>query len=110
MPNNAALVVAGDISMAELRSLAEKAFAAWQRGAPVRPALRDPETTSARVVIVDKPGSPQTELRVAWIGAARSTPDFLPLQVMNNELGGLFSSRINMNLREQHGYSYGARS
>jgi zinc protease len=110
VPNNAALVVAGDISMAQLRALAEKAFAAWQRGAPVRPALRDPETTSARVVIVDKPGSPQTELRVAWIGPARSTPDFLPLQVMNNELGGLFSSRINMNLREQHGYSYGARS
>ena len=110
VPNNAALVVAGDISMAQLRALAEKAFAAWQRGAPVRPALRDPETTSARVVIVDKPGSPQTELRVAWIGPARSTPDFLALQVMNNELGGLFSSRINMNLREQHGYSYGARS
>jgi zinc protease len=110
VPNNAALVVAGDISMAELRSLADKAFASWQRGAPVRPALRDPETTTARVVIVDKPGSPQTELRVAWIGPARSTPDFLPLQVMNNELGGLFSSRINMNLREQHGYSYGARS
>jgi zinc protease len=110
VPNNSALVVAGDISMAQLRTLAEKAFAAWQRGAPVRPALRDPETTSARVIIVDKPGSPQTELRVAWIGPARSTPDFLPLQVMNNELGGLFSSRINMNLREQHGYSYGARS
>jgi zinc protease len=110
VPNNAALIVAGDISIAELRSLAEKAFGSWQRGAPVRPALRDPETTAARVVIVDKPGSPQTELRVAWIGPARSTPDFLPLQVMNNELGGLFSSRINMNLREQHGYSYGARS
>jgi len=110
VPNNAALVVAGDISMAQLRSLAEKSFAAWQRGAPVRPALGTPETTNARVVIVDKPGSPQTELRVAWIGPPRSSPDFLALQVMNNELGGLFSSRINMNLREQHGYSYGARS
>ena len=110
VPNNAALVVAGDISMAQLRSLAEESFAAWQRGAPVRPALGTPETTNARVVIVDKPGSPQTELRVAWIGPPRSSPDFLALQVMNNELGGLFSSRINMNLREQHGYSYGARS
>jgi zinc protease len=96
--------------MAELRSLAVKAFGGWQRGAPVRPALRDPETTNARLVIVDKPGSPQTELRVAWLGPPRSNPDFVPLQVMNNELGGLFSSRINMNLREQHGYSYGARS
>jgi zinc protease len=110
VPNNAALVVAGDMSMSQLRALAEKAFGGWQRGAPVRPALGTPETTSARLVIVDKPGSPQTELRVASIGPPRSSPDFVALQVMNNELGGLFSSRINMNLRERHGYSYGARS
>jgi len=110
VPNNAALVVAGDISMNELRGLAERAFGAWQRGAPVRPALGSPATTPARVVIVDKPGSPQTQVRVASIGAARSSPDFRPMQVMNLALGGLFSSRINMNLREEHGYTYGANS
>jgi len=110
VPNNAALVVAGDISMTELRARAEKAFGSWQRGAAVRPNPGAPDTTRARVVIVDKPGSPQTQLRVATIGAARSSPDFRALQVMNNALGGLFSSRINMNLREQHGYSYGTRS
>ncbi|MSO82187.1 MAG: insulinase family protein [Acidobacteria bacterium] len=110
VPNNAALVVAGDISMGELRGLADKAFGSWARGVPVRQALGTPDTTSARVIIVDKPGSPQTQLRVAGIGAARSSPDFRALQVMNNALGGLFSSRINMNLREQHGYSYGAYS
>jgi zinc protease len=110
VPNNAALVVAGDISMSELRALAEKAFGAWQRGTPVQPALGSPATTPARIVIVDKPGSPQTMLRVASIGAARSSPDFRPMQVMNLALGGLFSSRINMNLREQHGYTYGANS
>jgi zinc protease len=110
VPNNAALVVAGDISMAELRALAEKAFGGWARGTPARPALGAPGTTSARVIIVDMPGTPQTQLRVASIGAARSSPDFRPLQVMNNALGGLFSSRINMNLREQHGYSYGTYS
>jgi zinc protease len=110
VPNNAALVVAGDISMNELRSLAEKAFGAWQRGAPVRPALSNPDTTRARVVIVDKPGAPQTQLRVITVGAARSSPDFRPLQVMNMALGGLFSSRINMNLREKNGYSYGTYS
>ena len=110
VPNNAALVVAGDISMNELRALAEKAFGAWQRGAPVRPALSSPETTRARVVIVDKPGAPQTQLRVITVGAARSSPDFRPLQVMNMALGGLFSSRINMNLREKNGYSYGTYS
>jgi zinc protease len=59
---------------------------------------------------VDKPGSPQTQVRVAGIGAPRSSPDFRPMQVMNLALGGLFSSRINMNLREEHGYTYGASS
>ena len=110
VPNNAALVVAGDISMNDLRALAEKAFGAWQRGTATQPALGAPTTTAARVVVVDKPGSPQTQVRVASIGAARSSPDFRPLQVMNLALGGLFSSRINMNLREAHGYTYGASS
>lgn len=110
VPNNAALVVAGDISMAQLRALAEKAFAGWQRGTPVQPTIRTPETTRAKIVIVDKPGAPQTQLRVIGIGAARSNPDFRPMQVMNMALGGLFSSRINMNLREKNGYSYGTYS
>jgi zinc protease len=110
VPNNAALVVAGDISMSELRALAEKAFGGWQRGTPAQPSLGAPATTAARIVIVDKPGSPQTQLRVASIGAPRSSPDFRPMQVMNLALGGLFSSRINMNLREEHGYTYGANS
>jgi zinc protease len=110
VPNNAALVVAGDITMPELRALAEKAFGAWERGSPTRPQLAAPATTAARVVIVDKPGSPQTQLRVAAVGAERSSPDFRPLQVMNTVLGGSFSSRINMNLREEHGYTYGAQS
>jgi zinc protease len=110
VPNNAALVVAGDISMDQLRMLAEKSFGNWQRGTPLQPALGAPTTTTARVVLVDKPGSPQTQVRVASIGAARSSPDFRPMQVMNLALGGLFSSRINMNLREAHGYTYGASS
>ena len=110
VPNNAALVVAGDISLTELRQLAEKAFGSWAKGTPARPNLGAPSTTSARIVIVDKAGSPQTQVRVAGIGAARSSPDFRPMQVMNIALGGLFSSRINMNLREAHGYTYGASS
>jgi zinc protease len=110
VPNNAALVVSGDISMDELRVFAEKAFAGWQQGTAVRPALGMPTTTQAKVVLVDKPGSEQTQVRVATIGAARSSPDFRPMQVMNMTLGGMFSSRINMNLREEHGYTYGANS
>jgi zinc protease len=59
---------------------------------------------------VDKPAAPQTFLTLASLGASRNTPDYLPLEVMNTALGGLFSSRINMNLREEHGYTYGAFS
>jgi zinc protease len=109
VPNNAALIVAGDISMAELRALAEKSLGAWQRGTPAQPQLSAPDTTTARVIIVNKPG-PQTQVRVAAVGAPRSSPDFRPLQLMNMTLGGSFASRINMNLREKNGYTYGASS
>src|SRR4029077_10373083 len=110
VPNNAALIVSGQITEAELRPLVEKAFGDWARGTPSSPAPGTPSTTAARLVIVDKPGSAQTELRVSMIGAPRSTPDYEALRVMNEELGGLFSSRINLNLREEHGYTYGASS
>jgi zinc protease len=110
VPNNAALIVSGQISAADLRPLAEKAFGDWARGTPAQPALGAPATTRARVVLVDKPGAPQTQVRVASIGVPRATPDYEALNVMNETLGGLFSSRINLNLREQHGYTYGARS
>ena len=110
VPNNAALVVAGDITMAELRPIAEKVFGAWQRGTPATPALATPSAPQARILIVDRPGAPQTQVRVGAIGAPRSVPEFQAMQVMNTALGGLFSSRINMNLREEHGYTYGAGS
>jgi zinc protease len=110
VPNNAALIVAGAISADELRRLAEQAFGQWQPGTAASPTLGAPETTKAKVVMVDKPGAAQTQLRVASIGVPRSTPDYAALEVMNASLGGLFSSRINMNLREEHGYTYGAGS
>ncbi len=110
VPNNAALIVAGAISMAELQPLIEKAFGDWKAGTPVEITIGAPQTTTARVVFVDKPGAPQTQLRVASIGVPRSTPDYEPILVMNEVLGGLFSSRINLNLREVHGYTYGASS
>jgi zinc protease len=110
VPTNTALVVSGDITRAELAKLAEARFGAWPRALPLRPAPREPATTKARLVTVDKPGTPQTALRVATIAAARNTPDYPALQVMNAALGGLFSSRINQNLREEKGYSYGVFS
>jgi zinc protease len=108
VPSNAALLVAGDITENELRTLAEKYFGKWS-GQPSpfhRPEVQS--DTARRIVIVDKPGAPQTALRIGHVGVARSNPDYVPLEVMNLGLGGLFSSRINMNLREKNGYTYGA--
>ena len=111
VPNNAALVVAGRITRSALEPLVARAFGAWQRGTPAKPpAATLAAAVPARVIIVDKPGAPQSQLRVATIGADRSTPEYPQLQVLNEIVGGLFSSRINMNLREEHGYTYGAFS
>jgi zinc protease len=110
VPNNAALIVSGQVTTGDLRPIVEKAFGEWQRGTPAQATLGAPATSAAKVVIVDKPGAPQTQVRVAAIGVPRATPDYEAIRVMNEALGGLFSSRINMNLREQHGYTYGASS
>ena len=110
VPNNAALIVAGSIAPADVRRLAESTFGAWAKGHATRPKLGESALGKPRLVLVDRPGSPQTQLRVATIGVARSNPDYMKIRVMNTILGGLFSSRINLNLREQHGYTYGARS
>lgn len=109
-PKNSALVVAGDVTMAQVRALAQKYFGAWTSTASL-PTV--PEVTFApkrHVVVIDRPGAGQTMLRVGQVGVPRSTPDYVPLEVMNAALGGLFSSRINLNLREVHGYTYGAFS
>jgi zinc protease len=108
--NNAALVVAGDIPVDQLKPLVEKTFGAWQRGTLPLPRATAPATTAARLIVVDMPAAPQSQVRTATIGAARSTPDYPRMQILNEIVGGLFSSRINMNLREAHGYTYGAFS
>jgi zinc protease len=110
VPNNAALVVAGNIPVDEMKALAENKFGAWKSGNAARPQIGVPETTKARIVIVDRPGAQQTMMRLLQLGVGRATPDYAALEVMNSELGGLFSSRINLNLREEHGYTYGASS
>jgi zinc protease len=110
VPGNAALVVTGAITVPELRKQAEAVFGKWPRGAAAPAKLGVPDAAPPRLVIVDRPGSPQTQLRVATFGVPRSSPDYMPVRVMNTILGGMFASRINMNLREEHGYTYGANS
>ncbi len=109
-PGNSALIVAGDIDAAALKALAQKHFGGWQGERSAPPELTAPAPGARRFIVVDRGPSPQTALRLGSVGVARSTPDYAPLEVMNGILGGLFSSRINLNLRERNGYTYGARS
>jgi zinc protease len=109
-PGNAFLVVVGDVSPATL-PLLEKAFGGWPKGDAPPPRLSaPPQVKGRRLVLIDKPGAAQSVLRIGRVGPPRSTTDFHALEVMNTLLGGSFTSRLNDNLREQHGYAYGAGS
>lgn len=111
VPSRAALIVVGDVKAATLLPLLEKHFAGWKgTGAPAAALTAPPQLAARRVVLVDKPGAAQSIVRVGWVGAPRATPDYHTLDVLNTMLGGSFSSRLNMNLREEHGYAYGASS
>lgn len=112
-PNNAAFLVVGDITAERLIPLLETSFGSWrpQGATPQHTALPTPPLPPARqVYLIDKPGAPQSQIRIGWVAVPRSTPDFFPIQVMNTVLGGSFSSRLNLNLREKNGYTYGATS
>ena len=105
------VVFAGAVNQSASRALVATAFSKWLTGASSgRPLVATPRSTGRIVNIVGKTDAPQSELRVGHVGLPRRTPDFFPTLVMNAVLGGLFGSRINMNLREEHGYTYGASS
>jgi len=110
VPSNAALVVTGDITRAEVEALAQARFGAWPAADAPSLQAADTRPTAARLVVVDQPDAGQTALQVACMGPARDTPDFPALQIMNGALGGMFSSRLNNNLRETKGYTYGIYS
>lgn len=105
------VIVAGDISMDSARALIARAFQHWQSGAAQTQSLVTTARTQRRSIhVVNKPEAPQSELRIGHVGLPRNHPDFFSILVMNAVLGGLFGSRINLNLREAHGYTYGASS
>ena len=111
VPSNAALIVVGDVRSDALLPLLEQQFGGWK--GPAHPRTSIPEAAQVphrRVVLVDKPGAAQSQIWIGMVGVARSTPDYFPIQVLNTILGGSFTSRLNQNLREQHGYAYGASS
>jgi zinc protease len=109
-PQNVALVLAGDLTRSEAAALATDAFGDW-KGTGTAPPPPGPGTPGQeRVVIVDHPGSTQTSLMLAQLGVRRADSDYLRLVLMNRVLGGQQSSRLNLNLRELHGYTYGVGS
>jgi predicted Zn-dependent peptidase len=111
---NATLIASGDIGSDEFGRIAADTFGTWTDGAADNSedaALTQPPAAPVhRFVIVDKPGSAQSEIRIGEVGLARDTPDYHPLIVLNMILGGQFVSRINMKLRQEKGLTYGART
>ncbi len=110
-PSVSTLVVVGDVSVDDGVKLARRMLGGWSgRASESPPVQAAPARTSRAVHLVPKPDAPQSEIRMGHVGLPRSHPDYFPVLVMNSVLGGLFSSRINLNLREVHAYTYGAFS
>ncbi len=112
-PENATLVVVGDVSVDDITARLEKRFGNWRGGAALRAPQGEPpapETREPAIFLVDKPGAAQSVITIGRVAAARRSPDFHALGLLNSVLGGQFISRLNMNLREEKGYSYGIQS
>ena len=110
-PNNATLLVVGDVRPDDVERRAQALFGGWARRdvpPPTNATAQTPKATT--LVLIDKPGAAQSSFRIGGIGAPRSTTDYFALQVLNTILGGSFTSRLNQNLRETRGYTYGAGS
>jgi zinc protease len=111
-PRDCAVIAVGGAKVADVLRALEQAFSPWNPAgvALAKPALADLPQSPPRLVLVDFPGKPQSVVIVGQPGVPRSSPDALALRAFNAALGGSFTSRLNQNLREKHGYSYGARS
>jgi zinc protease len=111
-PNAATLLLVGDITPAEARSVAQQAFGSWTATraamAPVVNPIR--QSAGTRVILVDRPGSVQSSIVIGQPGFQATDPDYISMLALNHVLGGAVSSRLNTNLREKHGYTYGVFS
>ena len=111
LPDFAALAVAGDTTLDDVRKLVEANLAAWKKAGATEPAVSEPPAPdAARVILVSRPNSVQTNLVVGAPGISRTSPDYDVLQVMNKVIGGGPTGRLFMHLREEKGYTYGAYS
>jgi predicted Zn-dependent peptidase len=111
IPNNSTLIIVGDVNPAQIEAKIRTLFGGWQRGSVASFAFSEPPKAGVTTVyLIDKPGAAQSSFRIGSIGVPRSTQDYFALSVLNTILGGSFTSRLNQNLRETHGYTYGANS
>jgi zinc protease len=110
-PNNATLIVVGDTTLAEVKPKLEKLFAGWKPGeVPKKNVGRVELPSKSTVYILDKPGALQSVIVAGIVAAPPSAPDEIAINAMNDALGGTFGARLNMNLREDKHWSYGAQS
>jgi zinc protease len=111
LPNNSTLIIVGDVTPAAIEQKISRMFGGWSRGtvAPLSVGTA-PKSGNSLIYLIDKPGAAQSSFRIGAVGVPRSTRDYFALTVMNTILGGSFTSRLMQNLRETHGYTYGARS
>jgi predicted Zn-dependent peptidase len=110
-PNNATLIVVGDVNPTQIEQKINTLFGSWQRGdVPVLNYGEPAKASATTIYLIDKPGAAQSSFRIGSVGVPRSTKDYFALTVMNTILGGSFTSRLNQNLRENRGYTYGAGS
>jgi zinc protease len=110
-PNNATLAIVGDVQEKEIRALVEKHFGDWEKASvPAQPATAFAKIEGRSVHIINRPGSVQSNIVVCHPAPARNTPDLPEMLVLNATLGGGFSGRLFQNLRETHGWTYGAYS
>jgi zinc protease len=112
-PDNARLFIAGDVTLAEITPLLEDALRGWRAPAAPKPAknVADVERpTGPRMILIDKPGSPQSFILAGHVIPGLGSDRDLAIEAMNGVLGGTFTARINMNLREEKGWAYGART
>ncbi|MFL5483156.1 MAG: M16 family metallopeptidase [Gemmatimonadaceae bacterium] len=111
-PSASTLLMVGDITPAEARSVAQQAFGSWSATRAATAAVANPvhTGTGTRVILVDRPGSVQSTIIVGQPGFQATDPEYIPMLALNHVFGGAVSSRLNSNLREKHGYTYGAFS
>ena len=110
-PNNATLIIVGDVTPSQIEQKISALFGNWQSGDVQQLTYSEPPKANATTIyLIDKPGAAQSSFRIGSVGVPRSTKDYFALTVMNTILGGPFSSRLNQNLREARGYTYGAGS